>query len=70
MASKFQIAKLGPDGFPSSLPACETLEAAKACVAAFAEFWPGVYVIRDEATGKRMTITARHQRSSSKHLPT
>jgi hypothetical protein len=69
VASKFQIAKLGPDGFPTSLPDCETLEDAKACVASFAEFWPGVYVIRDEATGERITITAQHQRSFGTRRP-
>jgi len=38
--------------------AAQTLEAAKACVLALAALWPGEYVIYDEETGERVSITA------------
>ncbi len=38
--------------------AAQSLDAAKARVQALAELWPGEYVIYDEATGERVSVTA------------
>lgn len=46
------------DGELYFVEAAQNLDAAKARVQSLAEFWPGEYVIYDEATGERVPITA------------
>lgn len=40
------------EGGRSHIRAATTLEAAKARIAAFAEFWPAEYTVLDQETGK------------------
>jgi hypothetical protein len=46
------------DGELHFVEAAQTLDAAKARVRALSKLWPGEYVIYDEATGERVSITA------------
>ena len=46
------------DGELHFVEAAQTLDAAKARVRALLKLWPGEYVIYDEATGERVSITA------------
>ena len=46
------------DGELSFVEAAQSLDAAKARVQSLAEWWPGEYVIYDEATGERVLVTA------------
>ena len=51
------IFKLRIDGSLHLVEAMPTLGDAKARVQALRELWPGEYVIRNEATGERVSIT-------------
>ena len=46
------------DGELCFVEMAQTLDAAKARVESLAEFSPGEYVIYDEATGERVSVTA------------
>jgi hypothetical protein len=46
------------DGELYFVKVAQSLDAAKARVQSLAELWPGEYVIYDEATGERVSITA------------
>ena len=52
------IFKLRIDGSLHLVEAMPTLGDAKARVQALGELWPGEYVIHNEATGERVSITA------------
>ena len=47
------------DGELYFVEAAQSLDAAKARVQSLAELWPGEDVIYDEATGERVSVTAR-----------
>jgi hypothetical protein len=51
------------DGELCFLEAAQSLDAARARVQSLAELWPGEYVIYDEATGERVSITAGGNRT-------
>ena len=46
------------DGQLYFVEAAQSLDAARARVQSLAELWPGEYVIYDEATGERVSVTA------------
>jgi len=54
----FRILKMQDDGSLRFVEEAETLDDARAGVQSLAELWPGEYVIYDEATGERVSITA------------
>jgi hypothetical protein len=58
MRLPFRIFKVQGDGNLHFVEEAQTLDAAKACVLALAALWPGEYVIINEATGERVSITA------------
>jgi hypothetical protein len=58
MRLPFCIFKLRIDGSLHLVEAMQTLDDARARVQALGELWPGEYVIHNEATGERVSITA------------
>ena len=58
MRLRFCIFKMREDGSLHFVEEAETLKDAKAGVQSLGKLWPGEYVISDEATGERVSITA------------
>jgi hypothetical protein len=58
MSLPFRILKMRGDGSLHFVEEAETLEDARERVGALAEFWPGEYLIHNEVTGERVSITA------------
>jgi hypothetical protein len=58
MPLPFRIFKMRGDGSLHFVEEAETLDDAKACVQELGELWPGEYVIHNEETGERVSITA------------
>ena len=58
MGLPFHIFKVQGDGNLHFVKAVPSLDAAKALVQSLAELWPGEYVIHNEETGERVSITA------------
>jgi len=54
----FRIFKLQGEGSLHFVEAAQSLDAAKVRVQSLAELWPGEYVIYDETTGERVSVTA------------
>jgi hypothetical protein len=54
----FSILKTRDDGSLQSVEGVDSLESAKERVTELAKFWPGKYVIVNQETGERLTITA------------
>jgi hypothetical protein len=54
----FSIFKTRDDGSLQSVEGADSLESAKERVEELGKFWPGKYVIVNQETGERLTITA------------
>jgi hypothetical protein len=53
----FSILKTRDDGSLQSVEGADSLESAKERVEELGKFWPGKYVIVNQETGERLTIT-------------
>ena len=58
MPLPFRVFKVRGDGSLHSVEEAETLEDARERVADLARLWPGEYIIQNEETGERVSITA------------
>jgi len=61
MRLSFCIFKVQGDGSQHFVEAALTFEAARTRVQELSEVWPGEYVIHNQATGERVSITAGGQ---------
>ncbi len=57
----FRVFKVQSDGDLHFVEAMQTFEDAKGRVSELGDVWPGEYIIDDEGTGKRVSITAGGQ---------
>ena len=57
MPLPFRVFKVRGDGSLHSVEEAESLEDARERVADLARLWPGEYIIQNEETGERVSIT-------------